>query len=253
VHGYLVRPVGFDPSKKYPVAFLIHGGPQGSFGNLFHYRWNPQTYAGAGYAVVMIDFHGSTGYGQAFTDAISQHWGAISQHWGDRPLEDLQKGWAYALKSYSFLDGDRACALGGSYGGYMVNWIAGNWSQPWKCLVNHDGVFDSRSRAYSTEELWFSEWENGGEAWIATANIERFNPANHVQDWRVPTLVIQGGRDYRIPLEQGLSTFTALQRRGIESKLLYFPDENHWVLKPQNSVQWHDEVLGWLDAHTRPR
>jgi acylaminoacyl-peptidase len=244
VHGYLVKPVGFDPSKKYPVAFLIHGGPQGSFGNLFHYRWNAQTYAGAGYAVVMIDFHGSTGYGQAFTDSISQHW-------GDRPLEDLQKGWAYALKTYSFLDGGRACALGGSYGGYMVNWIAGNWNEPWKCLVDHDGVFDSRSMAYSTEELWFSEWENGGEAWSATDNIERFNPANHVQDWRVPMLVIQGGRDYRIPLEQGLSTFTALQRRGIESKLLYFPEENHWVLKPQNSVQWHEEVQGWLDAHTK--
>jgi dipeptidyl aminopeptidase/acylaminoacyl peptidase len=244
VHGYLVKPVGFDPSKKYPVAFLIHGGPQGSFGNLFHYRWNAQTYAGAGYAVVMIDFHGSTGYGQAFTDSISQHW-------GDRPLEDLQKGWAHALKTYGFLDGDRACALGGSYGGYMVNWIAGNWNEPWKCLVNHDGVFDSRSMAYSTEELWFSEWENGGEPWKATATIEKFNPVNHVQNWKKPMLVIQGGRDFRIPTEQALSTFTALQRQGIESRFLYFPEENHWVLKAQNSVQWHDEVLGWLDQHTK--
>jgi dipeptidyl aminopeptidase/acylaminoacyl peptidase len=243
VYGYLVKPVGFDPSKKYPVAFLIHGGPQGSFGNNFHYRWNPQSYAGAGYVAVMIDFHGSTGYGQAFTDSISQHW-------GDRPLEDLQRGWEYALKTYSFIDGDRACALGGSYGGYMVNWIAGNWNQPWKCLVNHDGVFDSRSMAYSTEELWFTEWENGGEAWKAPATIEKFNPVNHVENWKVPMLVVQGGRDYRIPTEQALSTFTALQRRGIDSRLLYFPDENHWVLKPQNSVQWHDEVLGWLNKHT---
>jgi len=243
VHGYLVKPVGFDPSKTYPVAFLIHGGPQGSFGNLFHYRWNAQTYAAAGYAVIMIDFHGSTGYGQAFTDAISQHW-------GDRPLEDLQKGWAHALRTYSFLDGDRACALGGSYGGYMVNWIAGNWNEPWKCLVNHDGVFDSRAMAYGTEELWFTEWENGGVPWKATATIEKFNPVNHVQNWKKPMLVIQGGRDFRIPTEQALSTFTALQRQGVDSRLLYFPEENHWVLKPQNSVQWHDEVLGWLNKYT---
>ncbi len=243
VHGYLVKPVGFDPSKKYPVAFLIHGGPQGSFGNLFHYRWNAQTYAGAGYAVVMIDFHGSTGYGQAFTDAISQHW-------GDRPLEDLQKGWEHALKSYSFLDGGRACALGGSYGGFMVNWIAGKWKEPWKCLVNHDGIFDSRFMAYSTEELWFSEWENGGTPWTPGTTYSTFNPADHVANWTVPMLVVHGGRDYRVPLEEGIATFTALQRKGVESKLLYFPEENHWVLKPQNSVQWHEEVLGWLNAHT---
>ncbi|ATQ42478.1 alpha/beta hydrolase family protein [Caulobacter mirabilis] len=243
VHAYLVKPIGFDPAKTYPVAFLIHGGPQGSFGNGFSYRWNPQTYASAGYAVVMVDFHGSTGYGQAFTDSISQHW-------GDRPLEDLQKGWAHALKTYSFLDGDRACALGASYGGYMVNWIAGNWNEPWKCLVNHDGVFDSRAMAYGTEELWFTEWENGGKAWDATANIEKFNPVNHVQNWKKPMLVVQGGLDFRIPTEQGLSTFTALQRQGVDSRLLYFPNENHWVLRPQNSVQWHGEVLGWLNKYT---
>lgn len=246
VHGYLVKPANFDPAKKYPVAFLIHGGPQGSFGNLFHYRWNAQTYAGAGYAVVMIDFHGSTGYGQAFTDAISQHW-------GDRPLEDLQKGWAYALANYGFLDGDRACALGGSYGGFMINWIAGNWSQPWKCLVNHDGIFDSRFMAYSTEELWFSEWENGGTPWTPGTTYSTFNPADHVANWNTPMLVVHGGLDFRVPLEEGIATFTALQRRGVESKLLYFPNENHWVLRPQNSVQWHDEVQGWLNAHTQPK
>lgn len=244
VHGYVVKPANFDPSKTYPVAFLIHGGPQGSFGNLFHYRWNAQTYAGAGYAVVMIDFHGSTGYGQAFTDSISGHW-------GDRPLEDLQKGWAYALKTYSFLDGNRACALGGSYGGFMINWIEGNWGEPWKCLVNHDGIFDSRFMGYSTEELWFSEWENGGTPWEPNTTYEKFNPANYVQNWKTPMLVVHGGRDYRVPLEEGIATFTALQRRGVESKFLYYPEENHWVLKAQNSVQWHDVVLGWLDAHTK--
>jgi len=242
VHGYVVKPYNYQEGRKYPVAFLIHGGPQGSFGNGWSYRWNPQTYAGQGYAVVMIDFHGSTGYGQAFTDAISQHW-------GDRPLEDLQKGWAAAQQKYSFLDGDKACALGASYGGFMVNWIAGNWNQPWKCLVNHDGVFDQRMMGYSTEELWFTEWEQGGTPYAVPANYEKFNPVNHVKDWKVPMLIVHGQLDYRIPVEQGLAAFTALQRQGIKSQFLYFPDENHWVLKPQNSVQWHDTVNAWLKQH----
>jgi len=242
VHGYVVKPHNYQEGKKYPVAFLIHGGPQGSFGNGWSYRWNPQTYAGQGYAVVMIDFHGSTGYGQAFTDAISQHW-------GDRPLEDLQKGWAAAQQKYSFLDGNKACALGASYGGFMVNWIAGNWNQPWKCLVNHDGVFDQRMMGYSTEELWFTEWEQGGTPYAVPANYEKFNPVNHVKDWKVPMLIVHGQLDYRIPVEQGLAAFTALQRQGIPSQFLYFPDENHWVLKPQNSVQWHDTVNAWLKQH----
>jgi len=242
VHGYVLKPWNYQPGRKYPVAFIIHGGPQGSFGDGWSYRWNPQTYAGQGYAVVMIDFHGSTGYGQKFTDSISQHW-------GDRPLEDLQKGWKAALAKYDFLDADRACALGASYGGYMVNWIAGNWPQPWKCLVNHDGVFDTRMMAYSTEELWFTEWENGGTPYDVPRSYEKFNPVNHVGKWRVPMLVIHGQQDFRIPVEQGIAAFTALQRRGIESKFLYFPDENHWVLKPQNSVLWHDTVNAWLKQH----
>lgn len=242
VHGYVVKPYNYQEGKSYPVAFLIHGGPQGSFGNGWSYRWNPQTYAGQGYAVVMVDFHGSTGYGQAFTDAISQHW-------GDRPLEDLQKGWAAAQKQYPFLNGDKACALGASYGGFMVNWIAGNWNEPWKCLVNHDGVFDQRMMGYATEELWFTEWEQGGTPYEKAANYEKFNPVNHVADWKKPILIVHGQLDYRIPVEQGLAAFTAAQRQGIESKFLYFPDENHWVLKPQNSVQWHDTVNGWLKQH----
>ena len=246
VHGYVVKPWNYEEGRKYPVAFLIHGGPQGSFGNGWSYRWNPQTYAGQGYAVVMIDFHGSTGYGQAFTDAISQHW-------GDRPLEDLQKGWKAALRKYQFLDGGNACALGASYGGYMVNWIAGNWHTPasgaWKCLVNHDGVFDTRMMGFVTEELWFTEWENGGTPWTVPQNYEQFNPSRHVDKWRVPMLVVHGEQDFRIPVSQGLAAFTALQRQGIESKFLYFPDENHWVLKPHNSVLWHDTVNDWLQQH----
>jgi dipeptidyl aminopeptidase/acylaminoacyl peptidase len=247
VHGYVVKPWNYVEGQTYPVAFLIHGGPQGSFGNGWSYRWNPQTYAGQGYAVVMIDFHGSTGYGQAFTDAISGDWGG-------KPLVDLQKGWAAAQDKYDFLDGDRACALGASYGGYMINWIAGNWfdrhgNAPFKCLVNHDGVFDTRSMGYVTEELWFTEWENGGTPYDNPKAYEKFNPVNHVSKWKVPMLVVQGEKDYRVPVDQGLSTFTALQRRGIDSQLLYFPDENHWVLKPHNSVLWHDTVNAWLKQH----
>lgn len=242
VHGFVVKPVGYVEGRKYPVAFIIHGGPQGTFSDLWTYRWNAETYAGAGYAVVMVDFHGSTGYGQAFCDAISTHW-------GDRPLEDLKKGWAYALKTYPFLDADRAAALGASYGGFMVNWIASQWKEPWKCLVSHDGVFDARSMGYSTEEMWFDEWDQGGSPFLDPALFDTFNPALHAKDWSVPMLVIHSDLDYRIPLEQGIGAFTALQFKKVESKFLRFPDENHWVLKPQNSKQWHDTVFGWLDGH----
>ena len=239
VYGYVVKPTRFEKGKKYPVAFIVHGGPQGSMGNDFHYRWNPQTHAGAGYAVVFIDFHGSTGYGQKFTDSISGDWGG-------KPLEDLQKGWAYALKTYDFLDGTKAAALGGSYGGYMMNWIAGAWADGFKALVNHCGVFDNRSMGYATEELWFDEWEFQGTPYEVPAEYEQHNPVNLVKQWKTPMLVIHGEKDFRIPVEQGIATFTALQRRGIPSQFLVFPDENHWVLKPQNSVQWHQTVEAWL-------
>jgi dipeptidyl aminopeptidase/acylaminoacyl peptidase len=236
VYGYIVHPVDFDPAKKYPVAFLIHGGPQGSFGNDFHYRWNPQAYAGAGYAAVMIDFHASTGYGQAFTDAVNGDWGGA-------PYEDLMKGLDAALAKYPFLDGGRVGALGASYGGYMINWINGQTDR-FRCLVVHDGNIDERMAYYDTEELWFPEWENGGTPWTAKS-FGHHNPIDYVKNWKTPTLVIHGQKDYRVVYAQGLSTFTALQR-GHPDKLLIFPDENHWVLKPANSLQWHDTVLGWL-------
>ncbi|MFO7304737.1 MAG: S9 family peptidase [Gammaproteobacteria bacterium] len=243
VYGYVMRPANFDPNRRYPVAFIVHGGPQVSFGNAWSYRWNPQTYAGAGYASVFIDFHGSPGYGQAFTDSISGDWGG-------KPLEDLQTGLAVALEKFPWLDGQRICALGASFGGYMINWIAGNWPEPFKCLVNHAGIFDSRFMGYTTEELWFTEWEHGGTPFEVPENYEKYNPANHVSKWRVPMLVIHGLRDYRVPYSQGIATFTALQRRGIPSRLVIFPDENHWVLKPANSIQWHREVEAWLDRWT---
>ncbi|MCX7895763.1 MAG: S9 family peptidase [Thermoanaerobaculum sp.] len=240
VYGYIVYPVDFDPNKKYPVAFLIHGGPQGSFGNDFHYRWNPQAYAGAGYAAVMIDFHGSTGYGQAFTDSINNDWGG-------KPFDDLMIGLDFALKKYPFLDGTRVGALGASYGGYMINWIAGKAPDRFRCLVTHSGNLDERMAYFDTEELWFPEWERQGTPWEKPANYSKHNPIDLVAKWKTPTLVIHGMNDFRVVYTQGISTFTALQRRGIPSQLLIFPDENHWVLKPHNSILWHETVLAWLD------
>jgi len=240
VYCYVVKPVDFDPAKKYPIAFLIHGGPQGSFGNQFHYRWNPQAYAGAGYAAVMVDFHGSTGYGQAFTDAIRGDWGG-------KPLVDLQAGLAAALEKYPWMDGDRVGALGASFGGYMVNWIAGNWGERFRCLVSHDGNLDERLAYFDTEELWFPEWDHEGTPWTNPEGYEKHNPVNFVKNWKTPILVIHGELDYRVVVTQGISTFTAAQRLGVPSKFLYFPDENHWVLKPHNSILWHDTVIGWLD------
>ena len=245
VYGYVVKPADFDPSMKYPVAFLIHGGPQGSFGNDFHYRWNPQAYAGAGYAVVMVDFHGSTGYGQDFTDSIRGDWGG-------KPLEDLQKGLAAALERYPWMDGDHVAALGASYGGYMINWIAGKWPDRFRCLVCHDGNLDERMAYYDTEELWFPEWDHQGTPWDNPDGYNKQNPVEFVKNWKTPMLVIHGQRDYRVAVTQGISTFTALQRRGIPSKFLYFPDENHWVLSPLNSILWHETVIDWLDQWTRP-
>jgi len=244
VWGQIVKPA--NANGQLPVAFLIHGGPQGSFGNGWSYRWNPWVFSAPGYAAVTVDFHGSTGYGQAFTDAIHHDWGG-------GPLEDLRLGLAAAGREDPALDVANACALGGSYGGFMVNWIAGNWPDGFKCLVSHDGVFDQRAMAYETEELWFTEWDFGGPYFDPEAAriYERWNPVNYVQNWRTPMLVFHGVNDFRIPYSQGLAVFNALQRRNIPSRLVVFPDENHWVLKPQNSIQWYREVHRWLDRWLR--
>ena len=244
VYGYVMKPWGFEPGRRYPIAFVVHGGPQVSLSNLWTYRWNAQAFAGGGYAIVMIDFHGSPGYGQAFTDSISRDWGG-------KPLVDLQKGLAAAMEQFPWLDGDRACALGASYGGFMMNWIEGNWPDRFRCIVNHDGVFDQRMMYYSTEELWFPEWELGGPYYENPQGYEQFNPVDFVAKWRTPILVIHGEQDFRIPYSQGIAAFTAAQRRGIESRLVVFPQENHWVLKPANSVLWYHTVLEWLDTHLK--
>jgi len=228
VQGQIVKPA--NATGKLPVLLLVHGGPQGSFNNSWSFRWNPAVMAAQGYAVVTIDFHGSTGYGQAFTDSINKDWGG-------KPLEDLKLGMAALAGIDAQLDTANACALGGSYGGYMMNWIAGNWPDGFKCLVNHAGIFDLRAMAFETEELWFDEWDHGGPWWLRS-EAEKWNPVNHVSKWKTPMLVIHGEKDFRIPYSQGLATFTALQRQGIDSRLLIFPDENHWILKPQNSIQW---------------
>ena len=244
VQSILVKPPFFDEKKKYPLIFLIHGGPQGHWTDDFHYRWNLQMFASGGYVIVAVNPRGSTGYGQAFCDAIRGDWGG-------KPLVDLQKGLAAALQKYPWMDGDRVAALGASYGGYMINWIAGNWPDRFTCLVAHDGNLDERAAYYQTEELWFPEWDHMGTPWSDPEHYEAQNPVNFVQNWKTPMLIIHGGRDYRVDLSGGIGSFTACQRRGIPSKFLYFPDENHWVLQPQNSILWHDTVIGWLDQWTK--
>jgi len=242
VQGWVFKPAGYVPGRRYPVVYLIHGGPKSPWTDGWSYRWNPQVYTGAGYGVVMVNFHGSPGFGQAFTDAINDHW-------GDRPLEDLQKGWATALERNGWMDGGRACALGASYGGYMVNLIAGRWNGPWDCLVNHAGVFDVGQLMNAMDIATFSS-EFGGASWEKPDLYRQFSPNTWVGDWSKPMLVLHGSRDFRVPVEQGLGTFSALQHRGIESRFVHVPDENHWVLKPRNWVDWQQEILDWTGHYT---
>jgi dipeptidyl aminopeptidase/acylaminoacyl peptidase len=244
VHGYVMKPANHH-GEKVPGVLIIHGGPQGSMGDHFHYRWNPEAFAGHGFGVVFIDFHGSTGYGQAFTDAIRDDWGGA-------PFEDNMRGLDAALEKYPWLDPNRMAAAGASYGGYMINWVNGKTDR-FKALVCHDGNLDERFAYFDTEELWFPEWEHRGTPWDAPEGYARHNPIDLVKNWKTPTLVIHGALDFRLPDTQGMATFTALQRRGIPSRFLSFPDENHWVLKPQNSKRWHEEVFAWLDRWTKKR
>ena len=235
-----------DQEGPIPAVLYIHGGPQGSFNDVWSSRWNARAVASQGYAVISVDFHGSAGYGQDFMDAINQDWGG-------KPLIDLQKGLEAALLMDTQIDGTRTCAMGASYGGYMINWIAGNWPDRFDCLVQHDGLFDMRSFYYSTEELWFPRWDFGGSYAEQSEVYERWNPVNHVDKWKTPMLVITGEKDFRVPYTQGLQSFTALQERDIPSQLLVFPDENHWVLGAKNSLQWHDTVFAWLDRWLKPQ
>jgi dipeptidyl aminopeptidase/acylaminoacyl peptidase len=239
VEGFLVKPPNFDASKKYPVKFLIHGGPQGAWGDDWSYRWNPELFAANGYVVIMINFHGSTGYGQKFIDAINGDWGGA-------PFEDLMKGLDYAEKTYPFIDKDRECALGASYGGYAINWIMGHTDR-FKCLVSHDGMFNAESAWGTTEELWFNNWEFKGTPLENRASYQKWSPHQYAKNFKTPTLVVHGQLDYRLDVSEGFQLFTTLQTMGVPSKMLYFPDEGHWVLKPQNSQLWWETVNDWVD------
>jgi dipeptidyl aminopeptidase/acylaminoacyl peptidase len=243
VEGFLVKPPNFDATRKYPVKFLIHGGPQGAWGDDWSYRWNPVLFAANGYVVIMINFHGSTGYGQKFIDAINGDWGGA-------PFEDLMKGLDYAETHYGFIDKDRECALGASYGGYMANWILGHTDR-FKCIVSHDGMFNAESAWGTTEELWFNDWEFKGTPYDNRESYEKWSPHQFAKNFKTPTLVIHGQRDYRLDVSEGFQLFTTLQMEGVPSKMLYFPDEGHWVLKPQNAKLWYETVNAWVDQWTK--
>jgi dipeptidyl aminopeptidase/acylaminoacyl peptidase len=235
--GFEVKPPNFDFDRKYPLLLLIHGGPQGAWGENWSYRWNAQVFAAAGFVVFMPNPRGSTGYGQQFTDAVSKDCGGM-------PYEDIMAGVdQFAQRSY--VDPNRMVAAGASYGGYMINWILGH-SERFKALVSHAGVYDLRSEFGATEELWFPLWEFGGAPWETPDVYERWSPSNYVANFKTPTLVVHGQKDYRVPVTQGMQLYTALQMKKVPSKFLYFPDEGHWISKPRNSVFWYQNVIGWL-------
>jgi dipeptidyl aminopeptidase/acylaminoacyl peptidase len=243
VEGFLLRPPAFDPSKKYPVIFLVHGGPQGQWGDEFHYRWNAQMFASRGYVAVLVNPRGSTGYGQKFTDDISGDWGG-------KVYTDLMNGLDYVLKSFSFTDSKRVAAAGASYGGYMMNWIGGHTDR-FRCIVTHDGVFNPISMYGTTEELWFPQWEFKGTPYNDPKLYEKWSPLHSADDFKTPTLVVHSQLDFRVDVSEGFQLFTALQRHGVKSKMLYFPDEGHFVAKPQNAELWYRTVLDWIDENTK--
>ena len=248
VHGFIVKPMNFDQSKKYPMIVLIHGGPQGAWNNNWGYRWNPQMFANAGYVVFMPNPRGSTGYGQKFVNEISGDWGG-------KVFDDIKNGVAEVLKKNSFIDKERIGAAGASYGGYMVDWILGHNTDPrfkFKALVSHAGVYNLESMAATTEELWFVNYEFKGMPWQNRANYEKWSPHKFAANFKTPTLVTQGEIDYRVPVDQSLQLFTALQLNGTDSKLIIFPDEGHWIQKPQNSEFWYSNVFGWFEKYLKP-
>src|SRR5437660_368442 len=244
VFGWTLKPPAFDPAKKYHLVYLIHGGPQGAWTDSWSARWNYQMFASRGYVVAAVNFHGSTGYGQDFTDAISQHW-------GDYPYEDVMKGLDVVTR-LPYVDSTKMCAAGASYGGYLVYWIAGH-TQRFTCLIDHDGVFNTVSMAGSTEELWFAHWEFGGTLETSRALYEQWSPLNFVKNWKTPLLIVHSQLDYRVDLSEGYQAFTAAKRMGVTAKFLHFPDEGHWVLRPRNRRIWWGTVLDWLEVHLHER
>ncbi len=243
VQAWLVRPPGFRAGNRYPVVFMIHGGPQGAFTDRFHFRWNAQMFASPGYVVVMPNFTGSTGFGQTFTDRIRLDWGG-------NPYWDIMRCVDFVLARYEFTDGENIAAVGASYGGYMMNWIAGHTDR-FDCLVSHAGLYNLPSKYGATEELWFPEWDLGGPPWVNPGLYEELSPSTYAANFSTPMLIVHGELDFRVPYTQGLGMFTALQRQGVPSRLLVFPDEDHFVSKPKNRRLWWSTVLGWLDRYLR--
>jgi len=243
VHGMLLKPPAFDETEKYPFIYLAHGGPQGQWGDQFHYRWNAQMFASRGYVVGMVNRRGSTGYGQDFTDQISQDWGG-------KAYRDLMKGLDYIIDTYEFVDEEKIGAAGASYGGYMINWIA-TQTDRFNCLVSHAGLFNMHSFYGSTEELWFPEWDFGGTPYENYEEYNEWSPLVYAENISTPTLVIHGYYDFRVDVSEGFQMFTALQRQGVESKMLYFPDEGHWIQKPLNAELWYETVLDWMDKYLK--
>ncbi len=247
VHGFLIKPPFFNANQKYPAVFMIHGGPQGAWNDSWHYRWNLQLWAAQGYVIVAINPRGSTGYGQKFTDEISRDWGG-------KVFDDLVWGQKYVIKNFPFIDAQRLAAAGASYGGYMINYIEGHmqaFAYPFRTLICHDGSFNIYSKMLTTEELWFPEWEFGGPFWENPTYYEKFSPHKFVKNFKTPMLVIHGEKDYRLDPAEGLQVFTALRRQGVPARLVLFPDEGHWVLKPQNSLFWHKTVFDWLQQYLK--
>jgi dipeptidyl aminopeptidase/acylaminoacyl peptidase len=246
VFGWLIKPPAFDSTRKYPLVYLIHGGPQGAWLDQWHSRWNYAAFASRGYVVAAVNFHGSTGYGQTFTNSISRNWGSL-------PYEDLMKG-LDVVGRLPFVDSTRMAAAGGSYGGYMVYWMAGHTTR-FKALIAHDGIFNPLSMAGTTEEQWFPQWEFGGSLFTPSARalMEKWSPANYVANWQTPMLVVHSQNDFRVDISEGMQAFTALRLRGIPAKFLYFPDEDHFVTRPRNRHLWWDTTLGWLDQYLKPR
>jgi len=246
VHGFLLKPANFDPAKKYPLLVLIHGGPQGAWNDNWGYRWNPQIFANAGYVVFLPNQRGSTGYGQKFVDEVSADWGG-------KAFVDIKNGIAEVIKR-PFIDKNRIGAAGASYGGYMIDWILGHNNDPrfkFKALVSHAGVYNLESMAAATEELWFVNWEFKGMPWENPVNYQKWSPHKFVNNFSTPTLVTAGELDFRVPVDQSLQLFTGLQLKGVPSKLIIFPDEGHWILKPQNSEFWYSNVISWLDKYLK--
>jgi dipeptidyl aminopeptidase/acylaminoacyl peptidase len=242
VESILIKPPFFNETKKYPMLFLVHGGPQGAWEDNYHYRWNVQLFAAQGYVVIAPNPRGSTGYGQKFTDEISGDWGG-------KPYEDLMNAYDYAIKNFNFIDTKNTFAAGASYGGYMINWIAGHTDR-FNALVTHDGVFNVESMYGTTEELWFPEWENGGTPWQNRQLYEKFSPHRFIHNCKTPMLIVHSAKDFRVPEEQAFQLFTSLQRLGVESMFLYFPDETHFVSKPQNAKLWWNTIFDWFKKHT---